>query len=357
MFARSALSVCLGLMLCGPAAAQTQPAVAKPKIEEKVASPTWKISGYMIGDYYNVSEHHNAALKGQNGFWFRRVYLTYDNTMTPKVSTRLRLEMNSPGTFTSKAALTPYVKDAYVRYTEGRHSVSFGIAPTPTFEFIEGIWGYRPVEKTPLDHYKWDSSRDFGILALGAVNASKTINYAVQVGNGSGTQSESDKGKVVRGALNYRGKQGLFAEAYVDKQDRVGTADYSTWQLFGGIQKPTYRVGVQYAQQTRQPATLTGAELKLEVASVFAAAKASPRVSLFARVDINSDPVPGGETIDYMPISDKASSTLTLFGMDISVDKSLRLMPNLAIVTYGEDAKGVKVGKDVIAKMTVYFTW
>ena len=357
MLARRVGTICLGLILGGPVAAQTQPAVAKPKAEEKAASPTWKISGYMIGDYYNVMEHHNAALKGQNGFWFRRIYLTYDNTMTKNVSARLRFEMNSPGNFTTKGSLTPYVKDAYVRYTTGLHSVSFGIAPTPTFEFIEEIWGYRPVEKTPLDQYKWDSSRDFGILALGALNASKTVNYAVQVGNGSGTQSESDKGKVVRGALNYRGKQGLFLEGYVDKQDRVGTADYSTWQLFGGIQKPNYRVGAQYAAQTRRPATPTGAELKLNVASVFAAAKASPRVNLFARVDRNFDPVPGGETIDYMPISDKATSTLTLFGLDITVDKALRLMPNLAIVTYGEDSKGVTVGKDVIAKLTVYFTW
>ena len=189
------------------------------------------------------------------------------------------------------------------------------------------------------------------------MNASKTVNYAVQLGNGSSTQSETEKGKVVRGALNYRGKQGLLLEGYVDNQNREGTGDYSTWQIFGGIQKPNYRVGAQYAAQTRHPSTLTGAELKLNIASVFAAAKVSSRVNLFARVDRNFDPVPGGETIDYMPVSDKAKSTLTLFGMDISVDKSLRLMPNLAIVTYGKDSNGVTVGKDVIAKMTVYYTW
>ena len=357
MFTRTAAIACLSLALYGSAAAQTQPAVAKPKAEDKAASPSWKISGYMFGDYYNVLEHHNTALKGQNGFWFRRMYLTYDNTMTKRVSTRLRLEMNSPGTFTTKGTLTPYVKDAYVRYAAGRHSVSFGIAPTPTWEFIEGFWGLRAVEKTPLDLYKWDSSRDFGILALGALNASKTVGYSFQVGNGSSTQSESDKGKVVRGALNYRSKQGFVAEGYLDKQDRAGRADYSTWQLFAGIQKPKYRLGAQYAAQTRQPATATGADLNLEMASVFAAATVAPRVSLFARVDRNFDPVPGGETIDYVAISDKATSTMTILGVDISVDKPLRLIPSVAIVTYGEDAKGVRVGKDVITKMTVYFTW
>jgi len=340
--------------------AQTQPAVAKPpvpKAEEKAPSPTWKISGYMFGDYYFVASNHRDSLEDQNGFWFRRIYLTYDQTWTKNLSTRLRLEMNSPGNFTTKASLTPYVKDAYVKYTSGRHAVSFGIAPTPTFEFIEGVWGYRSVEKTPLDLYKWDSSRDFGILAAGALNAAKSVNYSVQFGNGSGTTSETDKAKVVRGAVNYRSKQGLLFEGYLDWQDRLGTADYNTWQLFAGWQKSSYRIGGQYAAQTRRPATSTGKDVNLELVSVFAAAKVSSRVNVFARIDRNFDPVPGGEAIDYLPLSDQAKSMLTLFGADISVDKPLRIQPNVEIVTYGKDAKGVQVGTDVIVRVTAYFTW
>jgi hypothetical protein len=42
-----------------------------------LAQPTsGKLSGYLFGDYYMVSQHHNPAIKGMNGFWFRRVYFT-----------------------------------------------------------------------------------------------------------------------------------------------------------------------------------------------------------------------------------------------------------------------------------------
>lgn len=363
MFKRFACAAALTSLLLCPSAqtsAQTQPAAAQPpapKAEEKASSPTWKISGYMFGDYYLVPNHRKSTIEGQNGFWFRRIYLTYDHTWTKALSTRFRLEMNSPGNFSTKASLTPYVKDAYLKYTSGRHAVLFGIAPTPTFEFIEGVWGYRSVEKTPLDLYKWDSSRDFGITVQGALNAGKTLNYTAQIGNGSGTTSETDKEKVVRGAVNYRAKSGLLLEGYVDRQNRLGTADYSTWHVFAGFQKATYRLGGQYASQSRHRATPTAADLNLTLFSVFAAAKVSSRVNAFARVDRNFDPVPGGETIDYLPFSDQAKSMLTILGLDFSVDKPLRIQPNIEIVSYGKDSQGLQVPKDVNARVTVYFTW
>jgi hypothetical protein len=58
-----------------------------------------KLSGYLFGDYYLVSQHHDPAIKGMNGFWFRRVYLTYDQKTGERTAIRFRFEMNSPGDF------------------------------------------------------------------------------------------------------------------------------------------------------------------------------------------------------------------------------------------------------------------
>lgn len=75
-----------------------------------------KFSGYMFGDfYYNIS-NDNSNLKGQNGFWFRRIYFAYDYKISDSWSTRFRLEMNSPGDFKSSDTLKPYIKDAYLSY-------------------------------------------------------------------------------------------------------------------------------------------------------------------------------------------------------------------------------------------------
>ena len=35
-------------------------------------------SGYTFGDYYNFSKNHDSDLEGQNGFWLRRIYFTYN---------------------------------------------------------------------------------------------------------------------------------------------------------------------------------------------------------------------------------------------------------------------------------------
>src|SRR4029453_14193884 len=64
--------------------------------------PSHKFSGLMFGDYYwyyrwhqdQISDTNPTSVEGQNGFWFRRLYLTYDYDYSEKFTTRFRLEMN-----------------------------------------------------------------------------------------------------------------------------------------------------------------------------------------------------------------------------------------------------------------------
>lgn len=70
------------------------------------------IKGYMVGEYYSVLDHNNKDLKGMNGFWFRRIYFTFNNNLTDNISMRLRFEMNSESF--GSATLGAVVKDAYL---------------------------------------------------------------------------------------------------------------------------------------------------------------------------------------------------------------------------------------------------
>ena len=69
--------------------------------EAKKAEPSWRISGLMFGDYYWFAADHRDVLEEQNGFWLRRIFLTYDQKFSEAFSTRVRLEMNSPGPTTT----------------------------------------------------------------------------------------------------------------------------------------------------------------------------------------------------------------------------------------------------------------
>ena len=125
----------------------------------------------MFGDYYWYYDRHQDGIsisdptpvEGQHGLWFRRIYFAYDFTYNEKLTTRFRLEVNSNGDFTG-GDLTPYVKDAYLKWAyKGSQKLTLGIHPTLTFDWLDGFWGLRHIEKTPADLYRLDSSRDFGV--------------------------------------------------------------------------------------------------------------------------------------------------------------------------------------------------
>jgi len=75
-----------------------------------------KFSGYMFGDYYHITKSHKADILDKHGFWFRRIYFSYDYKINSNFSTRLRFEMSNEGDFTSKIAMIPFVKDAWLKY-------------------------------------------------------------------------------------------------------------------------------------------------------------------------------------------------------------------------------------------------
>lgn len=354
---RSATLIPLVLLgLLGVATAASSQTAAPPPQDAaatKKAEPAWKISGLIYGDYYWMAANHRDALEDQNGLWFRRIYLTYDHTFSDAFSARVRLEMNSPGDFSTSQRLTPYVKDAFLRWTRGRHAVLVGIAPTPSFEFVESVWGYRSVEKTPLDLLRWDSSRDTGILAQGALGG--RTRYSVQVGNGNGVNGETDRTKAFRGALRHEVLRGLTVEGYADLQDRPAAARWATWQVFGSFVRPTGRVGAHVTQQRRRSSS--GTDVTLDLVSVFGARKLRDRLWAFGRADHNFDPVPDGEKIEYMPMSDRAGNTLWIGGVDLELDRHVFFQPHVEIVDYGRAVSGAGVPTDVMLKATVFVTW
>jgi hypothetical protein len=349
----------IGLVLALPAAtlAQASPPAqpAPPPTEE--APPAFKISGLVFGDYYDVLTNHRDDLESQNGFWIRRLYLTYDHTLSKSLSLRVRLEANSKGDFVSTGVNTPYIKDAWLKWVFGAHALTIGLAPTPHIDFVDSFQGYRSVEKNPFDLYRWDSSRDLGLLVQGGLGQDKRTRYSFQFGDGSGTGSETDASKAVRGQLAHRFASGFVLEGYADWQDRPDGRDVSTLEAFAGWQETAWRASLQYGHQDRREAGPGGRDLSLDFLSAFAAVQVSPRVAVLGRVDRNFDPIPNGEMTDYMPFSDQARSVFGLIGVDVTLTKNVHLIPNVEVTAYDEAADGTTPGTDVVPRLTLFFSW
>ncbi|RMF56553.1 MAG: hypothetical protein D6743_20110, partial [Calditrichaeota bacterium] len=298
-----------------------------------------KISGYMFGDYYYVAANHNKSIEDANGFWLRRIYFTYDRNLSKAFAVRLRWEMSSPGDFTTSSKLSPAVKDAYLKWKSGAHSVYVGISSTPTWDFIEHFWGYRSVEKTPLDLQKFGSSRDFGVAVKGALDEAKHLNYHIMFGNGSSNKSETNKGKKVMVSLSAHSANGIVAQGYFDYEARPDHTDRYTFQGFLGYNNSkSFRIGLQFASQTRQ--VVNGDDMSLQIGSVFAAAKLGEKVWGFARADRQFDANPAGAKISYIPFAPTVKSTFFVGGLDFQPQKNVHLMPNVEAVFYENVAGG-----------------
>ncbi len=317
--------------------------------------PADKFSGYMFGDYYWVVSHHNSDIENSNGFWFRRIYFTYDHRISRSLSTRLRLEMGSRGDFsTNSSALIPFVKDAYLKWTvNAHHQVYLGISSPPTFYLVEKFWGYRFLEKTPLDLQRWGSSRDFGVMMKGDLLSSGKVRYHFMLGNGSGNKSEVNTGKKFSAAISYYPDRHLVLEVYGDRDERCGAEVWFTYQGFLGYRSEKVRFGLLYSHQLRQ--LNDHRDENLDLASLFITAKIHKQWGLVGRIDRQFDPNARAESQVYLPFDPNSKSTFFLGGIDFMPHPAVHLMPNVEVIVYDADETGHSPKTDFIPRATFFY--
>jgi hypothetical protein len=316
-----------------------------------------RISGEVYSDYYWVALSHNESLEGNNGFWFRRIYFTYDQSLGGSFSTRIRLEMNSEGDFVTNSRLTPQIKDAYLKWENDMHEIAAGITSTPTWGLVEDVWGYRSVEKSPLDLYDFGSSRDFGISAKGSFDNEERWRYHAMIGNGQSNGSEINAGKKLMFSLAYWLSDHLVIEGYIDQNSLPEGNTWTTLQGFLGYQTDEYALGLLYAYQNREVSIVPTGSYSLELVSVFGRASFASSTAGFFRIDHMFDPYPGGEDTDYIPFSSQAESTFLVGGVDLTLEENIHLIPNIEAIIYGENILGVTPDSDLIPRLTLHYSF
>lgn len=321
-------------------------------------TPSQRLNGLVYSDFYTVLNHHNEDLEGENGFWARRVYLTYDNNFARNFSTRFRLEMNSPGDFSTNQKLEPFVKDLYLNWSINQnHSFIAGLSATPTWGLVESVWGYRSVEKSPSDLHKLGSSRDFGVALRGEFGERGNIKYHAMLGNGSGTGAETNEWKKFMLSLGWWLTDNLVVEAYGEYNRTSETRTVSAVHGFLGYVSDNFNAGAMYVAQfnTVEISGSSDETETLDVASLFANFKLADKWTALLRADHMFTANPRGPTIDYIPFSDQAESTLLLFGIDFEPVRNVHVIPNIETVIYGDAPDGSSPNSDVIFRTTLYY--
>ncbi|MGK5087124.1 hypothetical protein WDW86_06165 [Bdellovibrionota bacterium FG-2] len=310
-----------------------------------------KFSGLVFGDAYWFAKDHDTTTslasekgyQGQNGFWLRRAYFTYDYGFEENWSSRLRFEMNGKD-FTDKtgSTISPFLKDLYLQYKWDSRKVFMGLAGTPTLDVVENHWGLRAVEKSPEDLWGLAPSRDLGVAIKGSYSDG-LLGYHVMAANGSSTTQEINKGKRVYLSLTSAPIKEVLLEVYGDYESNT----HSTLNhVFAGYKVDAFRVGAMFAH--RKVAASKNLFNSYNVWSLHAVAKVMDELSAFARVDALDKACLGDST--YLHQSKTAKPMLYIAGVDYEAAKNIHFMPNVEMVTYPEGTDA-----DVIPRIT--FSW
>lgn len=304
-----------------------------------------RFSGHVFGDGYWFAANHDNEAEGANGLWIRRVYLTYDVKQSDNVSMRVRFESSSPGLNSASDKMKPTVKDAYLAWAPNgsKHVIYLGLSGSPTFNSVESAWGYRAVEKTPVDLYRMGGTRDSGLGLKGEL--SDRFDYQIMVANGGGTSSESNKGKKYMASVGLDLTADIQVRANFDYNDDSAGAFQTTAQgLLYSVTKD-YRWGLHYVIHNRDNGNTDDS---VSILSGFGAYRLSANAVVLARVDVSLDQNPRVADISYLPLDASSRFFLVVVAFDYSPEPGFSLTPNVEFISYDESG----VDADVVPRLT-----
>jgi len=344
--------------------------------------PKEMFSGYMFGDFfYNIARDPaymsggslpNSMASGEQdyqGFQLRRIYFTYDNTISDRFSTRLRFEMDAGGSRNIK--IVPFVKDAYLKWKniiDGGDFI-FGIQPTTAFGVSEGSWGYRSLKKTQLDLRGIIPSRDFGIALQGSFDESGTVRYWILVANGNGNKNQpKDKQRRYAATLHLKPGGNVQLTLTGDYRTQAAIPDpvnasstlgngVFTGSFFAGYHEPdNFSVGAEvFIQSTANgfiPSTamVPNSLTRLGI-SGWGSVNVSPEVKVVGRFDLydpntDSDVLAKGDVRHFI-----------IGAIAWNPDKNVTVMPNVEIETYESvpDPSTATFDASVTGRLTFFY--
>jgi hypothetical protein len=255
------------------------------------------VSGVGFMDLTNIEQKSNGTKVSPTGTGIdvKRFYLGVNHDFDPIWSANLTTDFNY---ITAESQTQVYVKKAYVQAKLSDAAViRVGSADMPWIPYVEGMYGYRYVENTLIDRYKFGTSADWGVHAGGKL-ADGMVNYAVSAVNGAGYKNPSrSKTMDFEGRIGFEPIKGLNLGAgfYNGElgQESQGTSTRTArrWNAVAAYVNPLYRVGAEYFtadnwNNSNNNAVLTAnSSDKADGYSVWGSVNPMEKVSLFTRFD------------------------------------------------------------------------
>ena len=296
-----------------------------------IAMAVGKISGVGFYDYtYNLTEGAIGADK--SSFSLNRVYFTYKNSVSDDISFKFQTDVGNVG---EDVRLTSYLKKAQLDW-KGPINITLGMQGMNMFNVIEKTWGFRFIEKSPMDKHEFSSSADMGVGFSGKISS---LSYSILFTNGSGyKKQETDAYKKTSIQLVY-GQKKLVKEYGFNMGTSFSYEPYNpndtktVMSFFGGFANScpifssnSFRIGGEFDMHTD-----SGTDISKQIMALYVSYKAIDNLEGLVYLDM------------YDPDTDanEDSETYIIAGLNYYPTKGLTITPNIRITSFedGSDSQ------------------
>lgn len=191
---------------------------------------------------YNSNLGGNDQAEAHDAMELKRTYLGYQSHLSEHYSMKVIMDVgNSSGKYSA------YLKTAELKYKKNNWTLNLGLIGTKQFKVQEKFWGYRYLQKSYQDQYKYNSSADLGLAVSYKVNKMLYVDAIVQ--NGEGYKHVDPTG-TYRGGLGATLKiKPITFRLYYDVSAKTAVSRQNISTFLGYQFKDKFRIGGEYSYQ------------------------------------------------------------------------------------------------------------
>ncbi len=291
------------------------------------------IIGFMFaeGKISGVTYFDFSATDTKSAFNFQRQYFGYGGEVSDQVSYKILFDVGRTNvgaaviekdtSYKSEdTRLIAFLKKAQVNYKSSFGKFNFGLIGMNTYGVQESNWGYRFIEKSAIDKYKFSATADIGVgFSKSLID---NLNLSLLLVNGEGFKNPQGD-EYYKIAFNT-----TYGEGNLNKNDGYNTGLVYTTEstdtdpttmvsVFGGFAGMGLRLGGEYDM-------LTKGSVESNIISVSANYTVRDYIDIFARYDM----------VDENDDTNKNGKNYLVTGIVLACDGGISVAPNLRMVNY-----------------------
>ena len=309
------------------------------------------IIGFMFaeGKISGVTYFDFSATDTKSDFNFERQYFGYGGEVSDQVSFKIlfdvgRINNKSLYTWSVKEGdslkvtedtrLVTYLKKAQINYKTTFGKFNFGLIGMNTYGIQESNWGYRFIEKSAIDKYKFSATADIGVGFSRSLIDNLNLSLLFVNGEGYKKPQGDEYHKISFNATYGEGnlnKNDGYNAGLVYTTESTDTDPTTMVSVFGGFAGMGLRLGGEYDMRTK------AGGYEANIISISANYGVRENLDAFVRIDMHDPDTKytyDKETYAEEDDKDKLSSNYIIAGIVLACDGGISVAPNLRIVNY-----------------------